>query len=91
MAFETVRMSRSFCVSAISPFNLLLGGKLVACLIKSKNIAEDLSAKYGRTTGLISGKKTRKPFNCNNLVGARTLFRLEQAAPVWRVVFPVNW
>jgi hypothetical protein len=37
----------------------LLGGKLVASLVKTRDVVEAFSARYGDSTGLISGEKKR--------------------------------
>ena len=37
---------------------LLLGGNLIACLIRTKDIREDFANKYANTRGIISKKKS---------------------------------
>ena len=49
----------AYVVGAVPPYAQLLGGKLVASLIGSSDVAEDFRKKYGRTTGIISGKRKR--------------------------------
>jgi hypothetical protein len=49
----------AYVLGAVPPYNLLLGGKAVACLIRSRDVYEDFSANYGHTVGVISGKSKR--------------------------------
>jgi hypothetical protein len=49
----------AYVVGAVPPYAQLLGGKLVASLIGSKEVAAHFHAKYRRTTGIISGKQKR--------------------------------
>jgi hypothetical protein len=44
-----------YVVGAVPPFNYLLGGKLVASLIRTQEVVENFRDRYGRTEGLISG------------------------------------
>ncbi|MBN9038828.1 MAG: DUF4338 domain-containing protein [Rhizobiales bacterium] len=46
----------AYALGAVPPYNLLLGGKAVACLIRSREIFEDFRRAYGGTVGVISGK-----------------------------------
>lgn len=46
-------------MGAVPPYAQLLGGKLVASLIGSREVASHYRSKYGRTTGIISGKQKR--------------------------------
>lgn len=45
-----------YVVGAVPPYNRLLGGKLIACLMRSKEVVRDFRAKYGERDGLISGR-----------------------------------
>jgi Domain of unknown function (DUF4338) len=38
---------------------MILGGKLVASLIRTKEVRDDFAHKYGNTRGIISGKKKK--------------------------------
>ena len=49
----------AYVLGAIPPYNFLLGGKLVACLIKTKEVQKAFKKKYGNTKGLISGKRKK--------------------------------
>lgn len=48
----------AYVLGALPPYNQLLCGKLVACLLKSKEVYEDFSSTYGNSEGVIS--KVRK-------------------------------
>ena len=47
----------AYVLGAVPPYNMLLGGKLVACLVRTREIRDYFSARYRRTTGIISGKR----------------------------------
>ncbi len=49
----------AYVVGAVPPYSQLLGGKLVASLIGSREVSAQFRARYGRTTGIISGKRKR--------------------------------
>ena len=44
-------------LGAVPPYNQLLCGKLLACLVRSVEIRDLFRAKYGATEGIISGEK----------------------------------
>ncbi|MBI2512176.1 MAG: DUF4338 domain-containing protein [Opitutae bacterium] len=52
-----VNVMDAYVLGAIPPYNQLLGGKLVACLVRTKEVAEAFERKYGKTKGIISGKR----------------------------------
>lgn len=52
-----VNVMDSYVLGALPPYNLLLGGKLVACLVRTKEVRDYFSAKYRDVRGVISGKK----------------------------------
>ncbi|MNV20097.1 hypothetical protein D3C71_1109850 [compost metagenome] len=43
-------------LGAVPPYNMLLGGKLVSCLIRSKDVYDEFAAVYGSSQGIISSK-----------------------------------
>lgn len=49
----------AYVVGAVPPYSQLLGGKLVTSLIGSREVSAHFRAKYGDTTGIISGKQKR--------------------------------
>jgi hypothetical protein len=54
-----VNVMDAFILGAVPPYARLLGGKLVAALIGSAEVGEAFAAKYGGTTGIISGEAKR--------------------------------
>ena len=55
-----VNVMDAYVLGALPPYNTLLGGKMVACLVRSRQIYDDFSRTYGNTEGIISGK-AKKP------------------------------
>lgn len=51
-----VNIMDAYVLGAIPPYNALLGGKLMACLLRSSELYDDFATAYGDTTGIISGK-----------------------------------
>ncbi len=49
-----VNLMDAYVLGAIPPYNSLLGGKLIACLLRSREIYDDFEKVYGNKTGLIS-------------------------------------
>lgn len=50
-----VNLLDAYVLGAIPPYNALLGGKAVACLVRSKEVYRDFKAAYGKSVGIISG------------------------------------
>lgn len=53
-AARLVNLMDAYVLGAIPPYNALLGGKLVACLLRSRDIYDDFATAYGGSTGIIS-------------------------------------
>ena len=51
-----VNVMDAYVLGALPPYNTLLGGKMVACLVRSRQIYNDFTRTYGNTPGIISGK-----------------------------------
>lgn len=58
-ADRLVSMMDAYVLGAIPPYNMLLGGKLIASLIRSRDIFDDFVSVYGDAEGVISGKSKR--------------------------------
>jgi hypothetical protein len=58
-AKRLVNILDAYVLGAVPPYNMLLGGKAVACLIRSKEVFDDFKKFYGNTIGIISGKRKR--------------------------------
>lgn len=54
-----VNIMDAYVLGALPPYNMLLGGKLVAALIRSRDVYDDFAKAYGNTTGIISGKEKK--------------------------------
>jgi hypothetical protein len=54
-----VNLMDAYVLGALPPYNSLLGGKLVACLLRSRELYDDFAATYGSTTGIISGQEKK--------------------------------
>jgi hypothetical protein len=54
-----VNIMDAYVLGALPPYNALLGGKLVACLIRSRDIYDDFARTYGKTTGIISKQEKK--------------------------------
>lgn len=51
-----VHLMDAYVLGALPPYNALLAGKMVASLVRSKEVYDDFKRKYGTTTGIISGR-----------------------------------
>jgi len=54
-----VNLMDAYVLGAVPPYNMLLGGKMVACLLRSRDIYDDFMRAYGSTTGIISKRKKK--------------------------------
>jgi hypothetical protein len=54
-----VNLLDAYVLGAVPPYNMLLGGKAVACLVRSREVLKDFKKAYGSTVGIISGKAKR--------------------------------
>jgi hypothetical protein len=54
-----VNLMDAYVLGAIAPYNTLLGGKLVACMLRTRDVSDDFQKEYGDTTGIISGKEKK--------------------------------
>ncbi len=54
-----VNVLDAYVVGAVPPYSFLLGGKLIASLIRTKDIRNDFREKYANTKGIISKKKKK--------------------------------
>jgi hypothetical protein len=54
-----VNLLDAYVLGAVPPYNLLLGGKAVACLIRSREVYDDFKRSYGGSVGVISGEAKR--------------------------------
>lgn len=54
-----VNLMDAYVLGAIPPYNALLGGKLIACLLRSRDLYDDFASAYGETTGVISQEEKK--------------------------------
>lgn len=52
-----VNILDAYVLGAVPPYNMLLAGKAIACLIRSRDVYDDFARTYGSTTGIISGEE----------------------------------
>jgi hypothetical protein len=52
-----VNLMDAYVLGAVPPYNSLLCGKMVACLIRTKEVRDYFEQKYTNTRGIISGKR----------------------------------
>lgn len=52
-----VNLMDAYALGAVPPYNKLLGGKVVASLVRTREVAEHFKEKYHDTQGVISGKR----------------------------------
>lgn len=58
-ASRLVNIMDAYVLGAVPPYNILLGGKMVACLVRSKEIYDEFLQTYGDTKGIISGRNKK--------------------------------
>lgn len=54
-----VNIMDAYVLGAVPPYNQLLGGKLVASLVRTREVYNDFAKAYGDTRGIISRKKKK--------------------------------
>ena len=54
-----VNLMDAYVLGALPPYSQLLGGKLVASLIKTREVVDAFTKRYNDSTGLISGQKKK--------------------------------
>ena len=54
-----VNLMDAYVLGALPPYNMLLGGKLVASLISTREVQESFAKRYAKSVGVISGERKR--------------------------------
>lgn len=54
-----VNLMDAYVLGALPPYNTLLCGKLIACLLRSRDIYDDFARMYGDSTGIISQQEKK--------------------------------
>lgn len=52
-----VDVMNAYVLGALPPYNMLLGGKVISCLVRTREVRNRFAGKYRNTVGLISGKR----------------------------------
>jgi hypothetical protein len=58
-AARLVNIMDAYVLGAVPPYSMLLGGKLVATLVRSRELYDDFTEAYGASTGVISGEEKK--------------------------------
>lgn len=53
-AARLVNVMDAYVLGALPPYNMLLGGKLIASLVRTQEVRDDFKSRYAKTTGIIS-------------------------------------
>lgn len=96
-AERLVGLLDAYVLGAVPPYSFLLGGKAVACLVRSRDVFADFQAKYGGTVGVIS--KVEKSANLlavttTSSMGRSSVYnrlRLDGESYFERVGYTVGW
>jgi hypothetical protein len=54
---QLVNLMDAYVLGAVPPYNFLLCGKMIACLIRTKEVRDHFSRKYNSTKGIISNQR----------------------------------
>jgi hypothetical protein len=54
-----VHLMDAYALGAVPPYNMLLGGKLIASLVRTQDVVDTFQAKYHESVGVISGQSKR--------------------------------
>ena len=54
-----VNVMDAYVLGALPPYNALLAGKMIACLVRSREVYDEFSRTYGGTVGIISGQEKK--------------------------------
>lgn len=54
-----VNVMDAYVLGALPPYSQLLCGKMVACLVRSRDIYDEFTSKYGETVGIISKEEKK--------------------------------
>lgn len=87
----------AYVLGALPPYNQLLCGKAIACMLRSREVYHEFENRYGEKRGLISGKK-KKPrllaFTTSSSMGRSSLYnrlRLDDETYLHAVGYTKGW
>lgn len=87
----------AYVLGAVPPYNFLLGGKAVACLIRSRDVFDDFRRLYGNSVGIISKQAKRAQLvavTTTSSMGRSSVYnrlRLDGTAYFERIGFTQGW
>lgn len=87
----------AYVLGAVPPYNFLLGGKAVACLIRSRDVFDDFQRLYGQSVGVISKKAKHAALvavTTTSSMGRSSVYnrlRLDGTAYFERIGFTEGW
>ncbi len=96
-ALRLVGVLDAYVLGAVPPYNFLLGGKAVACLIRSRDVYDDFYRAYGKSVGVISKKKKHARLvavTTTSSMGRSAVYnrlRLGETAYFERIGFTEGW
>ncbi len=74
-----VNLMDAYALGAVPPYNMLLGGKLIASLIPTKEVVETFKEKYQDSVGIITGERKNPDLvavTTTSALGRSSMFRL---------------
>lgn len=75
-----VNLMDAYVLGAVPPYNMLLGGKLIASMLRSHELVREFNKKYQKSVGVISGQE-----KCAKLVAITTSSALGRSSVYNRV------
>ncbi len=92
-----VNVMDAYVLGSVPPYNQLLCGKLVACLVRSKEVAAVFKRKYGQSKGIISEQRKHAQLvavTTTSALGRSSLFnrlKLDKTTYFEHLGFTVGW
>ncbi|PKP85870.1 MAG: hypothetical protein CVT80_00045 [Alphaproteobacteria bacterium HGW-Alphaproteobacteria-2] len=87
----------AYVLGAVPPYNFLLGGKAIACLIRSRDVYDDFRRLYGQSVGVISRQAKQAHLvavTTTSSMGRSSVYnrlRLEGTSYFERIGFTEGW
>ena len=79
-----VNLMDAYALGAVPPYNMLLGGKLIASLIRTQDVVDTFQAKYHDSVGVISGQSKHARLVAVTTTSALGRSSLVQPPSHWR-------
>ena len=87
----------AYVLGAVPPYNMLLCGKAVACLVRSREVFDDFKKSYGGTVGIISGRAKRAKLlavTTTSSMGRSSIYnrlKLDKQTFFERIGYTIGW